>query len=83
MVDNAKDKPKRRGAVAVGGVAVADDGDVSFGAMAGAGILAAILVAFFVSAGIINYNPEPPGIAADEDHADDADRLRQSARSRR
>lgn len=76
MADSAKDEPRRRRAVAGGGVAVADDGDISFGAMAGAGILAAILVAFFISAGIIDYNPEPVAVAvaeADGDHTNETD----------
>lgn len=76
MADSTKDEPKRRGAVTGGGVALADDGDVAFGGMAGAGILAAILVAFFVSAGIIGYNPEPATVASadvEDDGAEDVD----------
>jgi outer membrane protein OmpA-like peptidoglycan-associated protein len=64
MVDSTKDEPKRSPGVSGGGVAVADDGDVAFGGMAGAGILAAILVAFFVSAGIIGYTPEPLAVTS-------------------
>lgn len=80
MASNTKDDPRRRPAPPRGGVAVADDGDVSFGGMAGAGILAAILVAFFVSAGIIGYSPEPANVSGpattaqtedDEDHGDE------------
>ncbi len=64
MADSTKDDPKRSPGVSGGGVAVADDGDISFGGMAGAGILAAILVAFFVSAGIIGYTPEPLAVTS-------------------
>jgi outer membrane protein OmpA-like peptidoglycan-associated protein len=77
MADSTKD-PQRRPTATGGGIAVADDGDVAFGGMAGAGILAAILVAFFISAGIIGYTPEPTNEggpqgseAGDDDHSDD------------
>lgn len=75
MADGTKDEPKRSPGASGGGIAVADDGDVAFGGMAGAGILAAILVAFFVSAGIIGYDPEPLGVAtaSSDDHGDDGE----------
>lgn len=64
MADSTKPERPRRVASKSGSPAVADDGDVAFGGMAGAGILGAILVAFFVSAGIVGYNPEPAPVGS-------------------
>ncbi len=55
--DARKDDPERRPGILGGAPAVADDGDVAFGGMAGIAVLAAILVSMLALAGFFGYNP--------------------------
>lgn len=55
--DARKDDPERRSGILGGAPAVADEGDVAFGGMAGIAVLAAILVSMLALAGFFGYNP--------------------------
>ena len=55
--DARKDDPERRPGILGGAPAVADEGDVAFGGMAGIAVLSAILVSMLALAGFFGYNP--------------------------
>lgn len=55
--DARKDDPERRPGVLGGAPALADEGDVAFGGMAGIAVLSAILVSMLALAGFFGYNP--------------------------
>ncbi len=66
MADNEHDEPRRRPGAAGGSPALADEGDVAFGAMAGTAVLIALLVAVFLpQLGIIG------GDTTEKSHSED------------